>query len=72
MPLFKDPTFTKDREQLSGVSWSPVKVDNMRPEALVEIKNAFGFLETTLLADGREWILKTDGPSLADIEGMCC
>jgi hypothetical protein len=27
------------------------------------------FLETTMFADGRAWILKTDGPSLADIEG---
>jgi len=41
----------------------------MRPEALVEMRSSFELLETTLLADGREWILKTEGPSLADIEG---
>jgi hypothetical protein len=36
----------------------------------VEIKGAFTFLEESLLADGREWILNTKIPSLADIEGM--
>jgi hypothetical protein len=35
----------------------------------VEIKSAFEFLETSILADGRDWVLKTSGPSLADIEG---
>lgn len=44
--------------------------EKTRPEALVEIRSSFELLETTLLADGREWILKTEGPSLADIEGM--
>jgi len=39
----------------------------MRPEALVSIRENFAFLENTLLADGRDWILKTDAPSLADI-----
>ena len=36
----------------------------------MEIRNAFAFLETTLLADGRDWILKTYKPSLADIEAV--
>jgi glutathione S-transferase len=70
MPLLKDPKFTKDREDYSGRSWSKEDIEKMRPEALVEIKGAFELLETTMLADGRAWILKTEGPSLADIEGM--
>lgn len=70
MPLLKDPIFTKDREDYTGRSWSKENVEKMRPEALVEVKSAFEFLETTLLADGREWILKTSGPSLADIEAV--
>jgi hypothetical protein len=37
---------------------------------LVDIKIAFEFLETTLLADGREWILKSEKPTLADIKGL--
>jgi glutathione S-transferase len=69
MPLFKDPKFAKDREDLTGRSWSKEQIDSNRPEALVAVRNAFKLLETTLLADGRSWILKTDKPSLADIEG---
>ncbi|RDW61013.1 hypothetical protein BP6252_12396 [Coleophoma cylindrospora] len=70
MPLYKDEKFTKDRAQFSGKAWSLENVERMRPEALVEIRRAFTLLETTLLADGREWILNTDGPSLADIEAV--
>lgn len=69
MPLLKDPAFTADRADFSGRSWDMATVEKMRPEALVEIRLAFETLETTLLADGREWILKTEGPRLADIEG---
>ena len=70
MPLLKDATFTKDREDLSGRSWTKASIEKMRPEALVEIKSAFEVLETTMLVDGRDWILGSAGPSLADIEGM--
>jgi len=69
MPLLDDPKFTKDREEFSGRSWSKENIAANRPEAVAYIRNAFKFLETTLLADGRDWILKTDKPSLADIEG---
>lgn len=75
MPLLKDPSFSKDREDFSGRSWSKEKILENRPEAIAHIRNAFNLLETTLLADGREWILKTDKPSLGDIEGTqmdCC
>lgn len=68
MPLLKDPKFMKDREELTGRSWSTGDIIKMRPEALVHTRNAFDFLETGLLADGREWILKTKKPMLADIE----
>ncbi|KAL3424575.1 glutathione s-transferase [Phlyctema vagabunda] len=67
MPLMHDEKFTKDREQYTGKSWSKEAVDKMRPEALAEMRSAFELLETTFFADGREWISKTDGPSLADI-----
>jgi hypothetical protein len=70
MPLLKDPKFRSDRADFTGRSWDKEKVELMRPEALVEIRGAFELLETTLLADGRDWILKTEGPSLGDIEGM--
>jgi glutathione S-transferase len=69
MPLLNDPKFTKDRQDFSGRSWSKEQITANRPEALAAISNAFEFLETTLLADGRQWMLKTDKPTLADIEG---
>ncbi len=69
MPLLKDPKFTKDREEYTGRSWARSDVTKMRPEALAQMRDNFNFLETGLLADDREWILKTAKPSLADIEG---
>jgi glutathione S-transferase len=69
MPLLNDEKFTKDREQYTGRSWSKDAITANRPEAVTDMKSAFAFLETTILADGRNWVLKTDGPSLADIEG---
>ena len=71
MPLLKDTKFQKDREDFSGRSWTQESIQRNRPEALAHIRDAFGFLETTLLADGRDWVLKTEKPSLADIEGRC-
>lgn len=70
MPLLNDPKFTKDREEYSGRSWGKDQIAANRPEAVAAIDRAFAFLETTLLADGRQWVLKTDKPTLADIEGM--
>lgn len=69
MPLLNDPKFTKDREDFSGRSWDKNQVEAMRPEAIVHIREGFAFLEGTLLADDRDWILRTEKPSLADIEG---
>lgn len=69
MPLLNDPKFVKDREEFSGRSWAKEDVAKMRAEALAEMRDMFKLLETTLLADGREWILKTEKPSLADVNG---
>jgi hypothetical protein len=68
-PIWKDSKFTNDRAEFSGRPWSQEGMEKMKPENLVEFKTAFEFLETTLLADGRQWLLKTEEPSLADIEG---
>ncbi|KIW10333.1 hypothetical protein PV08_11295 [Exophiala spinifera] len=70
MPLLNDPKFTKDREDFSGRSWNKEQIAANRPEALAAIRNGFKFLETTILADGRQWVLKTDRPTLADIEAI--
>jgi len=71
-PTMNDPTFTKDREQMTGRPWSKEGLERGRPESIAYMRSCFGFFETTLLADGRDWILKTDKPTLADIEGGCC
>ena len=70
LPLLRDPKFQKDRQDFSGRSWDKSKQDALRPEALANIRRGFDLLESTLLADGRDWVLKTDSPSLADIEGQ--
>lgn len=70
LPLLKDPKFQRDRADFTGGRPSKESAAALRPEALNEIKNAMEMLETTLLADGRDWILKTERPSLADIEAV--
>ena len=69
MPLLEDPKFRADREDFNGRKWTKEAIDAMRPEALVHIKSAFAIMESTLLADGRAWLLNTERPCLADIEG---
>lgn len=68
LPLMSDPKFTKDREDYAGRPWSREAIERSRPEALVAVRLAFEDLEA-MLADGREWVGKTEGPGLADIEG---
>ena len=70
LPLLKDPKFQADRKDFTGSEWTSEAMEAMRPEALAHIRDAFHLLETTLLSDGRDWILKTEKPSLADIEGI--
>ena len=69
MPLLNDPKFTQDREDFGGRRRDKDRIEAMRPESIAHIQDSFPFLEWTLLADEREWILKTDKPSLADIKG---
>jgi hypothetical protein len=72
----RDPKFLEDRADLVGMPagapspFSKAALEARRPDALTEVRDAVELLETTLLADGRDWILKTEGPSLADIEAV--
>ncbi|KAE9375167.1 hypothetical protein N431DRAFT_542783 [Stipitochalara longipes BDJ] len=72
LPQLKDPAFLKDRaDMISGViEYTPEALAAARPQAINEVRNVFEFLETTLLVDGRKWILGTEDPSLADIEAV--
>ncbi|KAL1958677.1 hypothetical protein VTO42DRAFT_4020 [Malbranchea cinnamomea] len=67
-PLTSDPKFIEDRRDFFNTpNQEKYGALQRRPEATLHVKQAFHFLETTLLADGRTWIRKTDKPSLADI-----
>lgn len=68
-PILNNEKFVKDREEFTGRSWSKENIEKMAPAGLAEIVAAFQFLESNLLADGRQWILGTEKISLADIEG---
>jgi glutathione S-transferase len=68
-PAMSDPTFLKDREELWGREWSKERQERMRAEALQSMRDNFEFLET-MMSDERKWILESDGPSLADINGV--
>lgn len=75
LPQLNDPAFLMDRADLAGVppGASPIAPEAKaaaRPQALCDMRELVRMLETTLLADGRSWILNTDGPTLADIEAL--
>jgi glutathione S-transferase len=71
LPNMQNPQFRKDREDFSGRPFDLEALKRARPEALAHIRDAFELLESTLLADGRKWVFKTEKPSLGDIEGKC-
>jgi glutathione S-transferase len=68
--MAQDPTFNKDRQGMLGRTWTREELEGGRAECLNYIRNMFDFYETTVLKDGRKWMLGGDGPKLADIEGM--
>ncbi|TLD12318.1 uncharacterized protein PgNI_03344 [Pyricularia grisea] len=68
LPALKDPNFQKDRA--SFIKEKPMGGWLSRADAVNKIRDAMELLETTLLADGRDWILQTEKPSLADIEAI--
>ncbi|KAK6217498.1 glutathione S-transferase [Colletotrichum tabaci] len=72
LPMLQDPnrTWFKDREGYVGGKLSVETMQRGRPTAINEIRRTMELLETTLLADGRDWVLKTEGPRLADIEAV--
>lgn len=71
--------FVRDRADLVGINMagevgdaaSPFSAESLaarRPEAAAELRQVVELLETTALADGRDWLLGTPGPALADLE----
>ncbi|PKS07598.1 hypothetical protein jhhlp_006204 [Lomentospora prolificans] len=70
LPLLQDPVYYKDRADFIGFNVTKESMGKNRADALKELRGAFDFLEYTLLADGRDWVLGTNGPRLADIEAI--
>jgi glutathione S-transferase len=65
----QDPGVKKDRQGFLGKTWEKEELDEGRAECLNYIRNLYRFFETTILADGRKWVLGGEKPKLADIEG---
>lgn len=71
MPVFKDEVWIKDRTGFfPGAGKITAPSPEARAEAVANMRGFVGMLETTVFADGREWLLKTPAPSLADIEAV--
>ncbi|OLN85879.1 hypothetical protein CCHL11_05428 [Colletotrichum chlorophyti] len=71
LPILRpNSAWLRDREGYVGRALSRETMQRARPTAVNEIRRLADLLETTLLADGREWVLGTDGPRLADIEAV--
>ncbi|KAK2069640.1 hypothetical protein P8C59_004197 [Phyllachora maydis] len=72
LPLLRDPKFQADRADFRADARRPSRGETLalQAEAANEIAAVLALLETTLLADGRDWILATPAPSLADIEAV--
>ena len=69
--LLQNKAFLDDRQKLSGGRRMTAEMmQAARPGGLQHIKEALDLLETTFLADGRQWILATQEPSLADIDAV--
>lgn len=68
LPLLKDPKFEADRTAFSGRSWGKDAMRKARPEALVNMRDAFAFMEDVVLADGRSWVCGGEKLTMADVE----
>ncbi|CAN9174301.1 unnamed protein product [Alternaria alternata] len=68
--FLSNEAFVDDRQKLMGRRFTAQGMQAGRPEGAQHLQQAFDLLETTFLADGRDWILNTQKPSLADIDAV--
>ncbi|ORY19794.1 hypothetical protein BCR34DRAFT_629917 [Clohesyomyces aquaticus] len=69
--LLSDEKFLDDRQKLMGGGRMTAELmEQSRPEGLVHMRQAFDMVENSLLADSRKWILGTENPTVADIDGV--
>ena len=65
--VMSDAEWTKDRSEMTGRPFEKDRIAEGRPEALAHSRMYFNFIESTLLADGRQFLLNTPRPTLADV-----
>ncbi|KAL1797067.1 hypothetical protein ACET3X_005607 [Alternaria dauci] len=68
--FLSNDAFIEDRRKLMGGRFIARGMEAGRPEGAQNLQQAFDMLETTFLAHGRNWILNTPEPSLADIDAV--
>lgn len=69
--LLQNKVFLDDRQKLmGGRRMTAEAMEAGRPDGLQHLRQVFHLLETTFLADGRDWILGTKEPSLVDIDAV--
>jgi glutathione S-transferase len=69
--LLQNKVFLDDRQKLSGGRrMTKEAMEAGRPDGLQNIRHVFDLFETTFLADGRDWILGTKEPTVADIDAV--
>lgn len=69
--LLQNKVFLDDRQKLMGGRRMTAEMMGAgRPDGLQAFRQVFELLETTFLADGRDWILGGKGPSTADIDAV--
>ncbi|KAF2448728.1 hypothetical protein P171DRAFT_406886 [Karstenula rhodostoma CBS 690.94] len=69
--LLSNKMFLDDRQKLmGGKRMTAEAMEAGRPDGLQNIQQAFELLEKTFLVDGREWVLGTKEPTLADIDAV--
>lgn len=68
--VVQDAAWREDRYHMSGRRFTADTLREGRPENLAHARMYFDLMERELLADGRQFLLDTPGPTLADIHGI--
>jgi glutathione S-transferase len=69
--LLQNKVFLDDRQKLSnGRRMTKEAMEAGRPDGMQHIRQVFDLFETTFLADGRDWVLGTKEPTVADIDAV--
>ncbi|KAH7381594.1 hypothetical protein BKA66DRAFT_418954 [Pyrenochaeta sp. MPI-SDFR-AT-0127] len=69
--FLQNEVFLDDRQKLmGGRRMTAEAMEAGRPDGLQHLRQVFELLESTFLADGRDWVLGTEEPSLVDIDAV--